>query len=144
MRRWIAALTAALAVGMLFGGDAWAQATPAAAPFGQASLIGGGWKLKTMVSADKTVYGPVRQVFYTIRLTADGKVELTADCNSGGGTYTLTGDKLTISPLITTLVGCPEGSVGSQFAQMLSGEHTVSWQGDKLILTAADGASITL
>ena len=115
-----------------------------AASNNQFNLVGDTWKLVTLVTADKTVYGPSGQIFYTIRLTAEGKVELTADCNIGGGTYTLVGDKLTLSPMATTMMGCSEGSIGSQFARMLTGDHTVSWDGGNLVLTSADGTVITL
>jgi len=145
VKRLLGALATMFSVSLMMAGSVSAQGTPAASMFGAANLIGGTWKLVTMVTADRTVYGPAGQIFYTIRLASDGAVELTADCNTGGGRYTRDGDTLTISPLRPALMACPAGSIGSQFATMLAGTHVVSWNGDDLILTnAANGTVITL
>ncbi|HEU0165724.1 MAG TPA: META domain-containing protein, partial [Thermomicrobiales bacterium] len=114
-------------------------------PVGRGGLIGGTWALVSMATADGTVSAPTGLVNYTLRLADDGSsLGLTADCNTGGGSYSLDDDTLTISHVITTLIACRDGSGGSQFARMLDGVHTISWNGEHLILTSADGAKITL
>jgi heat shock protein HslJ len=39
-------------------------------------------------------------------------------------------------------MGCPNGSLGSQFTQMLDGDHTVTWHDGDLTLTGADGGKL--
>lgn len=120
-----------------------ASSTPAATPIpNQFNLVGDDWKLVALTPAGKSAVAPKNPLDYTLRLTADGKALITADCNSGGGTYTLAGDKLTFSGLVTTLMGCPNGSLGSQFAQMLGGEQTISWKAYGIILTGPKGGAL--
>ena len=114
-----------------------------AASYNQFNLIGDSWKLVTMVTADNAASNPEGQTSYTIRFTDDGNVELTADCNNGGGTYALAGNTITLSPITTTLIGCSEGSIGSQFAAALTGEQTVSFNAGQLILTSGAGTVLT-
>jgi heat shock protein HslJ len=115
-----------------------------AASMNQFNLVGDSWKLITMTTADKSVTGTSGLINDTIRLTADGHVKLTAACNTGGGAYTLVGNKLTISPLLITLRACPDGPDGSQFAKMLSGEQTISWNAAGMVLTGSDGGVFEL
>jgi heat shock protein HslJ len=146
MKRWSVAVAIAIGTALILALTASTTTTTAASsPVGQDGLVGGTWKLVTMVTADRTVSAPTGLIHYTLRLSDDGSsLGLTADCNVGGGSYSLHGDTLTISHVITTLVACPEGSGGNQFAQMLDGIHTVSWSGENLVLTSANGAKITL
>lgn len=58
---------------------------------------------------------------YIITFNADGTAAVTADCNAGTGTYSLTGaDGLTVRILATTLAACPPGSLGGTFVEYLN------------------------
>ena len=75
-------------------------------------------------------------------LFADGKVSGQA-CNSYNGSYTQDGDKVTISPLVSTEMMCPEAGVMEQETAYLAAlQAAATWQidGSKLTLRDAAGA----
>lgn len=73
---------------------------------------------------------------YTVAFQADSTVAVHADCNSGSGRYTLiAGQKIELGPVTTTLMGCPEGSLDSEFLRELSAAEGYALSGDTLSLT---------
>lgn len=138
MRRHLIGLTMAAAVALAL----WSPAAAAGSQPGRFRLVGDAWKLTALTPAHGAKQMPKNPLAYTIRLAPDGKLTLTADCNSGGGEWTRSGDTVTFAKLLTTLMGCPEGSLGSQFGQMLDGAHTVAWDDGNLTLTGADGGAL--
>ena len=56
---------------------------------------------------------------YTVSFLADGSVQVKADCNNAFGTYTTSGDSLTIALGPMTLAACPDGSRSDQFVALL-------------------------
>ena len=71
----------------------------------------------TIVPVEKiAVQNPER---YTIRLTEYGKVQARFDCNRGGGTYKISGSKISIGPLMSTRMACPEDSLDASFMKDL-------------------------
>lgn len=61
---------------------------------------------------------------YVVAFMADGTVQVRADCNNAGGTYTTNGDSLSISLGAVTLAACPDGSRSDQFLNMISNTAT--------------------
>lgn len=57
---------------------------------------------------------------YTILFNEDGSANIKADCNSVAASYTINGSAISIVPGPTTLVACPEDSLGDQFVANLS------------------------
>ncbi len=77
------------------------------------------WKwIRTSYNNDTTVT-PKKADVFTATFTKDGKVSFTTDCNRMGGTYTVTGKKITFGPLMSTKMYC-EGSQENDFAKMLA------------------------
>ena len=74
--------------------------------------------LNTTYSNDKGVTPKVPGKF-TLTLKSDRTFSATTDCNSIGGNYTVSGDKISFSRMISTLMAC-EGSQESDFSKMLS------------------------
>ncbi len=100
------------------------------------------WLSSTTPAGTVNVDDPSR---YTIQFLADGTTRLKADCNTGSGPYVRDGSNITIGPLLTTLVGCPEGSRGTEFLDSLQNAATVQFQGPDLILELkADAGSMKL
>ncbi len=96
----------------------------AAAPAGPeasgspSSGLEGGWDLAEM--------GPTADFAHllpTIEFRADGTVSGFAGCNTYHGTYSTDGASLTLGPLASTKIGCPEpaSSVEAEYLQALSG-----------------------
>lgn len=82
---------------------------------------------------------------YLITLLPDGTFNVVADCNVGGGSYTYSADgALTLGPIRTTLMACPEGSQDFAFLSFLESVTGVTVADDGAItMTAADGGSAT-
>jgi heat shock protein HslJ len=60
---------------------------------------------------------------YTLSFQHDGTVHVKAGCNSVSGTYVASGQDITLSLGPSTLVACPDGSLGDRFVDLL---HTAS------------------
>lgn len=111
---------------------------PAANPLGDTS-----WQWTNFRDA-KQDYSVPTTADYVITFNADGTVNVVADCNTGRGTYTVDGSSLTISPLATTLMACPEGSLGDAFLNHLTFAGTFTIQGNTLFIDLmADGGRMT-
>jgi heat shock protein HslJ len=73
---------------------------------------------------------PDRPEHYTIRFDRSGRFAVRADCNRGGGTYSVSPDRrLTIGPVALTRVGCPPGSLSDRFAREV-GRASIYFQRD--------------
>jgi heat shock protein HslJ len=80
---------------------------------------------------------------YTLEFLADGRLALRADCNRGGGQYTLqSGGRVTISALATTKMACPAGSQDTQFLRALADAERYAIENRALRLTLARGAGV--
>lgn len=72
---------------------------------------------------------------YTIRFTAEGRVEVRADCNRGVGSYTVLAQHgLSLGPIALTRAMCLAGSKSEQFVQMLTSARTYTLQDGHLRL----------
>lgn len=54
-----------------------------------------------------------------------GRISAKADCNTCGGTATLSGATLTVGTLACTLAACPSAPLDTRFAGLLGGSLTV-------------------
>ena len=57
---------------------------------------------------------------YTLEFLSDGGVNLKADCNVAGGTYSVDGSQLTIEIATTTLAICPPDSLSEEYLRLLN------------------------
>jgi heat shock protein HslJ len=119
-----------LLLGVVVSGCATATSPPTApqpTPAGAAPVVTGAslpadvvevtWEWDSLVTPVETVT-PDRPERYTIRFERTGRVSVRADCNRGGGSYTVTRDRrLTFGPIALTRVACPAGSLGDRFAR---------------------------
>ena len=77
---------------------------------------------------------------YTLTFAEDGSFQAVADCNTVAGTYETDGDEITLVPGPSTLVACPEGSLGDRFVSLLHTVSTFAVDGDELTLHLEDAA----
>lgn len=82
------------------------------------------------------VYNPDR---YTLTLNSDKTVSVQADCNSGGGDYHLSGNKLTITQLFSTEMYCGDESIDYIFFNLLMQVKSYTVENGWLVLELADG-----
>jgi heat shock protein HslJ len=101
---------------------------------GTPELVGAVWLWQQTLMNNDDKFVPDNPGNYTLQFMADGTVAVQADCNQVGGTYTLDGNQITIELGPSTLVACPEGSLGDRFVANLSGANSYFFdQGDLLI-----------
>lgn len=82
------------------------------------------------------VYNPDR---YTLTLNMDNTLSVQADCNSGGGSYSLFSNKLTISQLFSTEMYCGDESIDYIFFDLLGQVKNYAVENGWLVLELADG-----
>ena len=104
----------------------------------QASLLGS-WKL--------TSYGPassptpaVEDTEAGMTFNEDGTVAGNSGCNGFGGNYTVEGDQVTFSEIVSTLIACEEPLMSQEEAVLtvMADSVTYSIDGDTLTLTGND------
>jgi len=97
-------------------------------------LIGVTWYWLGTLMNDGARFDPADPRRYTVQFTSDGHVAVRADCNRGAGTYTVSGQRITISPLAVTRAACPPGSLDQRFLTNLGQAVIFSMRGDVLLL----------
>jgi heat shock protein HslJ len=113
------------------------------------SLTGRTWKL-TSVTLTGTgsalppgVVAVADQAKYTITFNADGTFTADADCNKVSGSYTTSGNGISIKPGPSTLVACPPGGFGDAYVTALGQAATYAAGSSVLTLTTNGGNSLT-
>ena len=80
---------------------------------------------------------------YTIAFSADGTFNATADCNTIRGTYVATSSGgLTITPGPSTIVACPDGSLGDLFVLGLTNASSYRVASGALTITLVDSGTL--
>jgi heat shock protein HslJ len=115
---------------------------PAAGGSVPAPLEGAAWRLKELPGAQTPALAQLSRPV-TVRFES-GRLAGFAGCNNFSGSYTLDGDRLTIGPVASTQMACPEpgSSIETAFHAALSGTLRYVIDGDDLTLTAASGDTL--
>jgi heat shock protein HslJ len=79
------------------------------------------WRWQRSVYNNDTESLPTDPDRYTITMQLDGRVNIRADCNRGGGTYTLNEKKISITITHTTRAACPPDSLEQDYIRDLNG-----------------------
>jgi heat shock protein HslJ len=98
------------------------------------SLAGPIWRWDQTVMNNDEIVVPDDPASYTVQFTAEGGISVQADCNMINGTYTVEDSSLTITLGPSTLVACPEGSLGDTFASQLGAGAVYFFQDGKLFI----------
>ena len=106
---------------------------------GPSDLQGGAWRLRSMETETGGRFVPDDPGQFTVEFKADGTIGVRADCNGCGGSYTLAGDRLTVGPLVCTLIACPTPR-GQQFAGLLDGTTEIEVEDGVLEIESPDGS----
>jgi heat shock protein HslJ len=130
--------------------SAGSSASAAASPSAGSSLTGQAWALSAVTGKTPAFQAAVpdyQQAFHTITFNTDGSYSGTADCNQIAGTYTTSGDSLTITAGASTLAYCPRSGgdtdFGTIFAHSLTEAATYAVTDDTLTITLTDGGTMT-
>jgi heat shock protein HslJ len=92
------------------------------------------WKLETIEldgASPIRVPDPER---YTLRLETTERVSVRADCNSCGGTFTLSGTSLSIGSLACTRAFCGDTSLDGTFTKALGNARTLTGSPTQLVI----------
>jgi heat shock protein HslJ len=93
-----------------------AQATPTPPDLGIPAVP---WELVSYTETDSVPVEIVEPKRYTLQFQPDGQLLAQFDCNHGSGQYTASDGALTVSPMITTLILCPDDSQTTPFQILL-------------------------
>ncbi|MFI6097302.1 META domain-containing protein [Lentzea sp. NPDC051213] len=102
-----------------------------------ATLEGGEWKLNGLLQGEtaSSIPGDVRA---TVKF-ANGKVEVFAGCNSGGGAYKVDGQMITFEPLVYTDKACGENEMIVEKAVLAALKDKIAYKIDRSTLTLTNG-----
>ena len=109
-------------------------------------LTGKTWQLTAITELTPAFQGVVPaadQSKYTIEFKSDGSFQAKADCNQVSGQYVTTstgGMTITLGP--STLVACPEGSMGDQYVAGLGNTASYAIANSNLTITLKDGGTL--
>jgi len=106
-------------------------------------LVGPEWAWQGTLLNDDTAFIPSDPTRYTLMFTSDGAVGVRADCNSGNGPYTVSGNQISIQILVMTSAFCPPPSLSNDFLQQLGQVATFFISDGQLVLEfPADGGAM--
>ena len=111
---------------------------PALTPVASNQIQGATWQLQEIRAGGGRVIQVADPAKYTLTLNADGTANMVADCNSGKGTYTLTGDKLNLKLGFTRKL-CPQPSLFNQVNKYLQFADTAALQNASLVVGYGNG-----
>jgi heat shock protein HslJ len=97
------------------------------------------WKLTVVVTqgGERAFEKPE---LFTLRLSADGKARIRADCNRGSGPYTLAGHNLTIDIQVLTRAYCGPESFSDEYLRLLGQVESYRFEGNSLLLQLRSGS----
>ncbi|MGN6278215.1 MAG: META domain-containing protein [Sphingomonas sp.] len=136
MRAILALTAAALLAGCAHGGTAMNDGTSATPP----KLAGTSWSIANINGAPPTATRATEVRFSEDRISGN------AGCNSFGGGYTIAGDVMTATQVISTKMACVGDSMDqeSAFFKILGQPMTMTWQDDGSLTLSDDAGSATL
>ena len=103
---------------------------------GSSDLQGGEWRLRSLQGPDfavATVEDPRR---FTLDFAEGGRLNVRADCNRCGGTYSMDGSSLRISALVCTRVFCPSAPLDTRYVEALEQARSVDRDDQTLRITS--------
>jgi PKD repeat protein len=100
----------------------------------QPSLVGPLWSWRGTLLNDGQRFTPANPSQYTLQLFEDGLAAAQVDCNRASGSYTVSGNRVTLTFLAVTAAACPPGSLGEPFLRQLNNVTSFFFQDGELFL----------
>ena len=109
----------------------------------EAGLQGKTWTWEQTIYNNDTEHTPNEADAFTLTFTADGQVQVTTDCNTMRGSYTIDEHRLEFGQLAATRMYC-EGSQEQLFADMLENvtSHFIDDEGRLILELKYDSGAI--
>lgn len=121
----------------LKGGAGKMQLHQSGAPANASVLVGPTWKWRETVSNGNSLVVPDPNQ-YTLQFSNDGKVQIKADCNTGGGVYVASSTGLQIQIQQMTRAACSPGSLSDIYVQQLNSAASYFTGGPDLVIQLKD------
>lgn len=109
---------------------------PSTAP---SDVIGGVWKTRSIETYSGGLIGITNTAGYTVEFKDGGRLAARADCNQCSGTYSISGDSLTVGALACTRAFCGSSSYDVAFLDILSNATTFGVLGIELSIESPEG-----
>ena len=106
--------------------------------------ITGDWKLISYGDAGNPTPA-IPNVDTSIKFDSNGQISGNVGCNSFGGNYEVSGDKITFTSIMSTLMYCEETSSQEQALLSVFSDKVnlqIQMNDDTLTITSADGTSV--
>jgi heat shock protein HslJ len=114
-----------------------AQANPGPAPSAIPPIV---WELVEYTEIGGAPVRIAEPSRYTLQFLADGVLVAGLDCNHGSGGYAAGNGVISVSALMSTLIGCPSDSQVEPFVRLLKAATTFQIGADGyLVLRGAEG-----
>lgn len=115
----------------------WGEDEPAPEPTDQLTNIKWLWTslIETDPASQSAIPDPEN---YSVVFLTSGTLNFIADCNTGSGSYSISGNQISISIELSTQAQCPEGSLSTQFVTLLGEAATYRFDSGSLFLDLVD------
>jgi heat shock protein HslJ len=105
---------------------------------GPSDVVGITWRLQSLQRVGTVAVSPPAGEFF-LRFADDGRLDVRADCNGCGGTYSMTIGRVSVSPLACTRAFCPSSPFDTEYVRLAEAATTVERDGEALILRSSVG-----
>lgn len=106
-----------------------------------AELENTSWQLVEIRDINDTVYTPEDPSRYLLRFRLENRLQVEADCNQAGATWTLEDNTLSFTSLVSTRKFCTAPSLFNRYIMHLDRVSSIQREGDSLVLHSGAGAA---
>jgi heat shock protein HslJ len=108
---------------------------------GPSAVMGGVWKLQSLEATGIGLVNIPQPSNYTVEFKDGGQLAVKADCNSCSGTYTISGESLTVNAMACTLAFCGSASFDTAFLAVLTNAQTFGVKNNELTINSPKGVA---
>lgn len=105
----------------------------------QATLDNTSWQLVAIYGFNNSEFIPKNPENYLLRFRLDNRLQIEADCNQAGATWTQEGDSLTLTEIVTTRKLCVHPSLFNLYIMNLERTDSYELKNGQLIIRTNNG-----
>ena len=100
----------------------------------ESALENTSWQLKAIFSFNDSEFKPANPSNYLLRFRLDSRLQIEADCNQAGATWTADGEAIFLTDLVTTRKLCMQPSLFNRYIMNLNRTVAFELEDNRLIL----------
>ena len=100
----------------------------------ESALENTSWQLKAIFSFNDSEFKPANPSDYLLRFRLDNRLQIEADCNQAGATWTADGEAIFLTDLVTTRKLCMQPSLFNRYIMNLNRIVAFELENNRLIL----------